>query len=121
MKLRYNVQQRLKKSNKKAKFLFEDEKNTKEEDLIFTHKGKKINENDNFEIEENDNEDYYNEMNNYIEKINENPKLTKKEKLKEIINHSKKYNDKELEYKVINYLYSKGFNIEDIKRCYNEN
>ena len=93
MKLRYNIQQRLKKSNKKAKFLFEDEKNTKEEDLIFTHKGKKINENDNFEIEENDNEDYYNEMNNYIEKINENPKLTKKEKLKEIINHSKKFKE----------------------------
>lgn len=35
--------------------------------------------------------------------------------------YSTKYNGSELEYKVINYLYKKGFNIEDIKRCYNEN
>lgn len=35
--------------------------------------------------------------------------------------YSSKYNGNELEYKVINYLYKKGFNIEDIKRCYNEN
>lgn len=35
--------------------------------------------------------------------------------------YSNKYSEVELEYKVINYLYKKGFNIEDIKRCYNEN
>lgn len=35
--------------------------------------------------------------------------------------YSKKYNGKELEYKIINYLYKKGFNLEDIKRCINEN
>ena len=35
--------------------------------------------------------------------------------------YSKKYNGNELEYKVINYLYKKGFNIEDIKRCIDEN
>jgi len=33
----------------------------------------------------------------------------------------KKYSGNELEYKIINYLYKKGFNIEDIKRCINEN
>ena len=33
----------------------------------------------------------------------------------------KKYEGNELEYKIINYLYKKGFNIEDIKRCINEN
>ena len=32
-----------------------------------------------------------------------------------------KYEGNELEYKIINYLYKKGFNIEDIKRCINEN
>ena len=35
--------------------------------------------------------------------------------------YTKKYNGNELEYKIINYLYKKGFNIEDIKRCINEN
>ena len=35
--------------------------------------------------------------------------------------YNKKYSGNELEYKVINYLYKKGFNIEDIKRCLNEN
>lgn len=34
--------------------------------------------------------------------------------------YSKKYDDNELEYRIINYLYKKGFNIEDIKRCYDE-
>jgi len=33
----------------------------------------------------------------------------------------KKYEGIELEYKIINYLYKKGFNLEDIKRCINEN
>ena len=32
--------------------------------------------------------------------------------------YEKKYKDNELKYKVINYLYRKGFNIEDIKRYY---
>ena len=92
MKLRYNVQQRLKKSNKKAKFLFEDEKYTNEEDLIFTHKGKNINDNDKLDIEnsDNENEEYYKQLNDYIEKLDEGPKLTKKERLNEIINQSKK-------------------------------
>ena len=35
--------------------------------------------------------------------------------------YNKKYTDNELEYKIINYLYKKGFNLEDIKRCMNEN
>ena len=33
----------------------------------------------------------------------------------------KKYESNELEYKVINYLYKKGFDLEEIKRCYDEN
>ena len=45
----------------------------------------------------------------------------KRELIKIKNKYSKRYNDNELEYKVINYLYNKGFNIEDIKRCYNEN
>ncbi|MBQ3020672.1 MAG: RecX family transcriptional regulator [Bacilli bacterium] len=45
--------------------------------------------------------------------VNELNKILKKYKLK--------YKDEELKYKVINYLYKKGFNIEDIKRCYDEN
>ena len=32
-----------------------------------------------------------------------------------------KYSGEELNYKIINYLYKKGFNIDDIKRCINEN
>ena len=35
--------------------------------------------------------------------------------------YQQKYNGIELEYKIINYLYKKGYNIEDIKRCINEN
>lgn len=35
--------------------------------------------------------------------------------------YGKKYKDKELEFRVINYLYKKGFQIEEIKRYYNEN
>lgn len=44
----------------------------------------------------------------------------KRELLKIKAKYSKKYDANELEYKVINYLYKKGFNMEDIKRCYNE-
>ena len=35
--------------------------------------------------------------------------------------YSKKYCDKELEYKIFNYLFKKGYNIEDIRECINEN
>ena len=35
--------------------------------------------------------------------------------------YSVKYSGNELEYKVINYLFKKGFNLSDIKRCYDEN
>ena len=46
--------------------------------------------------------------------------ILKKEFNKIFKKYSLKYSDYELEYKVINYLYKKGFNVEDIKRCYNE-
>lgn len=45
--------------------------------------------------------------------INEMKKIKKKYILK--------YSGNELEYKVINYLFKKGFNMSDIKRCYDEN
>ena len=35
--------------------------------------------------------------------------------------YEKKYSGNELQYKIINYLYKKGFEIENIKRCVNEN
>lgn len=35
--------------------------------------------------------------------------------------YSVKYSGNELEYKVINYFFKKGFNLSDIKRCYDEN
>lgn len=44
----------------------------------------------------------------------------KRELVKIKTKYSKKFRGNELEYKVINYLFKKGFNIEDIKRCYNE-
>lgn len=44
----------------------------------------------------------------------------KKELVKVKDKYSKKNSGHDLEYKVINYLFKKGFNIEDIKRCYNE-
>lgn len=34
--------------------------------------------------------------------------------------YSIKYSDKELDYKIMTYLYKKGFNMEDIKRCLDE-
>ena len=46
--------------------------------------------------------------------------ILKKELFKIKNRYSNKYNGNELEYKVINYLFKKGFNIEDIKRCYDE-
>ena len=45
----------------------------------------------------------------------------KKELIKIKIKYSKKYSNDELYYKVVNYLYKKGFNLSDIKRCYDEN
>ena len=42
----------------------------------------------------------------------------KKELEKILKKYSLKYSDKELEFKVINYLYRKGYNIDDIKRYY---
>lgn len=44
-----------------------------------------------------------------------------KKELEKIKNKYKtKYSGNELEFKIINYLYRKGFNIEDIKRCIDE-
>lgn len=53
-------------------------------------------------------------------KINTDVDILKKELNKVKNRYSKKYEGNELEYKVINYLFTKGFNIEDIKRCYDE-
>jgi len=47
--------------------------------------------------------------------------ILKKEMSKIKNKYSLKYVDNELEYKVVNYLYKKGFKLEDIKRCYDEN
>lgn len=44
----------------------------------------------------------------------------KKELYKIKNKYSNKYSGNELEFKIINYLYKKGFNLEDIKRCMNE-
>lgn len=44
----------------------------------------------------------------------------KRELIKIKNKYSKKLSGNELEYKVINYLYKKGYNIDDIKRCLNE-
>jgi len=52
--------------------------------------------------------------------INDDKDILKKELNKIKNKYFNKYNDKELEYKVINYLYKKGFNLDDIKRCYSE-
>lgn len=44
-----------------------------------------------------------------------------KKELNKIKNkYSSKYSGNELEYKIINYLYKKGFKLEDIKRCLDE-
>lgn len=44
----------------------------------------------------------------------------KKELYKIKNKYSNKFSGNELEFKIINYLYKKGFNLEDIKRCMNE-
>lgn len=45
-----------------------------------------------------------------------------KKELNKIKNkYNNKYSGNELEFKIINYLYKKGFQIEDIKRCLDEN
>ena len=44
-----------------------------------------------------------------------------KKELNKIKNkYSSKYSGNKLEYKIINYLYKKGFKLEDIKRCLDE-
>lgn len=53
--------------------------------------------------------------------LEDDSEVLKKELIKVKNKYSKKYSDSELEMKIISYLYKKGFNIEDIKRCYNEN
>jgi len=57
-----------------------------------------------------------------LENINFNDDTAnlKRELLKIKNKYSKKLNGYELEYKIINYLFKKGYNIEDIKRCLNE-
>ena len=47
--------------------------------------------------------------------------ILKKELHKIKNKYSNKYNGNELEFKIISYLYKKGFQIEDIKRCLDEN
>lgn len=54
-------------------------------------------------------------------KLEDDSEVLKKELTKVKNKYSKKYGCSELEIKVVNYLYKKGFNIEDIMRCYNEN
>ena len=46
--------------------------------------------------------------------------ILEKELVKIKNKYSNKYSEKELEFKVVNYLYKKGFDLESIKRCYNE-
>lgn len=59
----------------------------------------------------------------YLEniKLDEDSNILKKEYEKIYRKYSKKYSGNELEFKIINFLYKKGFNIEDIKRCIDEN
>ena len=96
MKLRYKAQQMLKKS-KKSKFAFDNDDenkndNSDNEDLKLTHKGKEIEDDmdsDSINNYENENDDeYYKEMNDYIENLN-TKKLSKQERFKEIIMKSK--------------------------------
>ena len=92
MKLRYKAQQLLKKT-KKSKFAFDNESNDENsEEIKLTHKGKEIDLNENSEISDNNNDDeeYYEKMNEYIENLDSNKKMTKQEKFKAIIQKSKK-------------------------------
>ena len=93
MKLRYKAQQLLKKT-KKSKFAFDNENSDEnsEEEIKLTHKGKEINDlSDNDDLSDNNDEDeYYEKMNEYIENLDSNKKLTKQEKFKAIIMKSKK-------------------------------
>ena len=66
------------------------------------------------------------EKSDIIEKINnfdfgDDNIFLEKELVKIKNKYSKKYSGNELEYKVVNYLYKKGFSLDDIKRCYYEN
>ena len=103
MKLRYKAQQMLKKS-KKSKFAFDNDDNNienknnlfenseEDKDLKLTHKGKEINSEDDSDLnnyENDENEEYYNKMDEYIENLNNNKKLTKLERFKEIMLKSK--------------------------------
>ena len=119
MKLRYKAQQLLKKT-KKSKFAFDNENSDEnsqnsEAEIKLTHKGKEINDinlnesEDNSEYGNNYDDDYYEKMNEYIENMDGNKKMTKQEKFKEIIKKSKKLKEekhrmKEDELNKIEYL-----------------
>ena len=107
MKLRYKAQQLLKKT-KKSKFAFDNESNDENsEEIKLTHKGKEIDLNENSEMSDNNNDDeeYYEKMNEYIENLDSNRKMTIQEKFKAIIQKSKKL--KEEKNKYFKYLYYK--------------
>lgn len=87
MKMRFNMQQLF--NNKKSKFAFDDDDN---EDLQLKHNGKIITNKDEFDKDFeilNDNEEYNQQMNEYLERINADSKLSKKDKLAQIISQSK--------------------------------
>ena len=101
MKLRYKAQQLL-KHNKKNKFLINEEE---DEDLVLTHKGKKIKDDDSFDYDDTnyqdrkDDDEYYNQMNEYIEKLESNPKLSARERLNQMIERSKQMKEEKQKQK----------------------
>ena len=81
--------------------------NENSEEIKLTHKGKEIDLNENSEISDNNNDDeeYYEKMNEYIENLDSNRKMTIQEKFKAIIQKSKKL--KEEKNKYFKYLHNK--------------
>jgi len=89
MKLRFKAQQLINLKNKKNKFslLNDDEGNA--DDHVLTHRGKKLDQFDDHSDAEKSDDEIFDKMDNYMEEMDNNKKLSRKEIIQNIINKSK--------------------------------
>jgi nucleolar protein 14 len=88
MKLRFKAQQLINLKNKKNKFSLLNDDDDNLDDHLLTHRGMKLDQVVDDEMEKSDDE-LYDKMDNYMEEMDNNKKLSRKEIIQNIINKSK--------------------------------
>lgn len=89
MKLRFKAQQLINLKNKKNKFSLLNDDEEGLDNHILTHGGKKLDQLDEYDDMEKSDDEIYDKMDNYMEEIESNKKLSRKEIIQNIINKSK--------------------------------